>query len=196
MKLLEGEDEYSFSSSRYEEVELGPLDYEVEVLDDSQDIFEAFQGTGSCIEVEDPDTQKAYADTFAESDNVHFYRVGDKGYARAVELPTTQGEAMAVDAVKTGNDFDTEVYRAAVNSVFRHAELLDKDLLLGGKEFFRHRWHQTLDLTHNESKLTPAEEVFFDEAVADSEISVGYKEKGFRKGEQWRDMEEYFVSWL
>lgn len=196
MKLINGSEEYSFSSSSYEDEDLGSLDYEVEVIEDADEIFDAFQGTGSCIEREELADQKAYADTFADSDNVHFYSVGDVGYARAVELPTTEGDALAVDAVKAGEDFDPEVYRAGVNSVMKHADVMDKDLVLGGKEFFKHRWHKTLDLTRDKSAVNPAEDVFFDRTVPEREMKVDYSEKEYTKGEQWDDMEEYFVRWL
>lgn len=197
MRLVDGEEEYSFSSTHYENEDLGPLDYEVELIDDSDEIFEAFQDTGSCIAREGLADQQDYANTFADSDNVHFYDIGGGlGYARAIELPTTEGDALAVDAVKAGEDFDSEVYRAGVNSVMKHADVMDKDLVLGGKEFFKHRWHKTLDLTRNESAVNPAEDVFFDRTVPEREMKLDYSEKEYTKGEQWDDMEEYFVRWL
>lgn len=196
MELVDGSNSYSFSTDRYEYTDLGSADYEVRTVDGVGEIQEAIQGSGSCIEHETSMDVIDYAEKFANADNVHFYRVGDQGYARSVELPTSEGDALAVDAVKAGKEFDSEAYRAGVNAVMRHAEALNKDIVLGGKEFFKHRWHKPLDLTLEETATTPAEEVYFDRTVPETEILVGHEEKPFTKGEQWDDCDEFFLRVL
>lgn len=167
----------------------------VETISDSEEILETFQKSGSCIEHEPEGLQEEYAEVFSESDHVHFYRLGD-GYARGVELPTNHGESLAVDAVKTGEEFDPEKYRAGVNAVMRHAESLGKDLVIGGAEFFRQNWYQPLDLTWSERSVNPAEEIFFDQTLSEDELEVRHRERPYDKGEQWDEAEEFFVHWL
>lgn len=194
MKFSDGEAEYSFSPDRYENTDLGSIDYDVEIVDTHDEIFEALIGSGSCIERESDALQQGYAETFAENEDVHIYRVGDQGYARAVEFSTSEGDALAVDAVKAGMDFDTQRYRAGVNSIFRHAEALDKDLVLGGNMFFKHRWRKDLDLTRGKPETTPADEVFFGEEVSEQDLDVFYSQRPHDKGESWDRMDSFFVK--
>lgn len=91
-----------------------------------------------------------------------FYSIDDLGYAMAVELSTSEPKALAFDAVKAGEDFDSDVYRADVNSIMKHANVIDKDILIAGNEFFKHRWNKPLDFALYESTLTPAKDVFYD----------------------------------
>jgi hypothetical protein len=196
MELVDNGSSYRFSTDRYEYADLGRPDYTVETIDSFDEIMDAMEDSGSCLEKEPSSVMAEYAEKFSKAGNVHFYRVGDQGYARSVELPTSEGDALAVDAVKAGNNFDTEAYRAGVNTVMRHAEALNKDIVLGGKEFFKHRWHKPLDLTLEETATTPAEEVYFDRTVPERDIEVGHREKPFTKGEQWDDYEEFFVRAL
>jgi hypothetical protein len=157
---------------------------------------DAASDTGSCLLWESESDLQDYLTTFSSSDKVHFYDIDGVGYARSVELDTTEGDAMAVDAVRTSEDFLPEVYRAGINGIFRHADALGKDVVLGGKEFFRDTWMNALDLTYNQTDFTPAEDVFFDQVLTEDEIDVRHEQKPYTKGEQCDESEEYFVSWL
>jgi hypothetical protein len=139
MRLHLGEDDYSFSTSQYEDSRLDPLDNEVELLDNPTDIMSSFEGTDSCITNDGLSGKRDYAEKFAQQPNVHFYNLHDQGYARAVELPTSEGEVLAIDAVKLEDYFDSETYGAGVNAMMKHAELMGKDMVLGGPEFFKHQ---------------------------------------------------------
>ena len=194
MRFSDGETEYSFSPGRYEDPDLGSIDYDVEIVDTHGEVFEALMDSGSCIERESEALQQGYAETFAQNDDVHIYSIGDQGYARALEFPTSEGDALAVDAVKTGPNFDTERYRAGVNSIFRHAESMEKDLVLGGNMFFRHRWEQDLDLTREETETNPADQVFFDQKISQEDLDISYDQRPHEKGESWDRMDSFFVQ--
>lgn len=193
---LEIQDErYSFPASSYESWDLEDPEMTVTEVSEPVEMREAAQDTGSCLLWDEEPTQD-YLDTFSSSDNVHFYDIEGVGYARSVELETSEGEALAVDAVRTTGDFMPDVYRAGVNGVFRHADAMGKDVVLGGDEFFRDTWLNPLDLTYDQPDVTPAEDVFFDQKLSEEEIDVRHEQKPYTKGEQWDESEEYFVSWL
>lgn len=194
MRFSDGETEHSFSPDRYGNKKLKEINYDIELVDSHDKIFEALIGSGSCIEHVDEALQQRYVETFASSDNVHFYRIEDQGYARAVEFSTTEGNALAVDAVKAGMNFDTEAYRAGINSIFRHAETMGKDLVLGGNEFFKYRWNQDLDLTREREEVTPADEVFFEDEISQEELNANLSERPYEKGEKWYSLETFFVK--
>lgn len=196
MRLITDSEVYDFSVQQYENSQLGSVDQTVEIIDSGERILEALQGSGSCIEHESESLQQDYVEAFAENGNVHFYGLEGDGYARSVELPTSHGDALAVDAVKTGEEFDSETFRAGVNAVIKHADEMNHDIVLGGHEFFRYSWTEALDLTWDESSVNPAEEVFFDQAVSERELKVGYDEKPYSKGEQWDETEEFFLRRL
>jgi hypothetical protein len=195
MRFLDDSGQYDFSPGRYERQELGDLDFTVETVDDTTRMREIVEGTGSCLN--DTGSQlDRYLDTFSSSETVHFYDLEGQGYARSVELPTSRGEALAVDAVKTEGSLDTEVFRAGVNCIFRHADAMNKDLVLGGKEFFMNGPKGPMNLTYDSGGFNPATTAFFDETVSERDLKVHHKEKDYTKGEQWDEHEEYFVRWL
>ncbi|MFB6241838.1 MAG: hypothetical protein ABEJ36_03490 [Candidatus Nanosalina sp.] len=196
MEFLDGSTQYEFYPSRYEEAELGELDFSVETIEEKTEMKKAVSGTGSCLIDHDGCVMDKYLESFADSDIVNFYRIEGGGYARSIELETSEGDALAVDAVKTPEDFDSSVYRAGVNSIFRHAEAMNKDLVLGGPEFFRENWTRPIDLTYDEGILTPAHEVFFDRALTEEELQIHQQQKPYFKVEQWDENEEYFVRYL
>lgn len=195
MELVDDAREYDFSPGRYEALDLGELDFTVETVDETSRMREVVERTDSCLCGERSQLDQ-YLETFTSADNVHFYDIEGKGYARSVELPTSWGDAMAVDAVKTRDGFDSEIFRAGVNSIFRHADAMNKDLVLGGKEFFMNGPKGPMNLSYDSGGFDPATATFFDETVSEREINVFHREKGYTKGEQWDEHEEYFVRTL
>ena len=196
MQLETEKGTYSFDTSHYESQGLEDPEIHVREVSEPGEMREAASDTGSCLFWESDPALQDYLDTFSSSENVHFYDVGGTGYARAVEFETSEGDAMAVDAVRTAEDFLPEVYRAGINSIFRHADAMGKDIVLGGEEFFRDTWMKPLDLTYDQSEFTPAEDVFFDQKLTEEEIDVRHEQKPYTKGEQWDETEEYFVAWI
>lgn len=196
MKLEAEEGEYSFSSADYEESGLQDPQLTVTEVTGTDEMLDTARGTGSCLLREDESDLQEYLQKFSSMDRVHFYDIEGRGYARSIELSTSEGDALCVDAVRTRGSFLTGVYRAGVNGVFHHAQVMDKDIVLGGDEFFRDTWGEELDLTYDRKSFTPAEDVFFDQRLAEGKIDVENEQKQYIKGEQWDEAEAYFLTWI
>jgi hypothetical protein len=113
-----------------------------------------------------------------------------------VETLTSRGEALAVDAVKTVDSLDPEAFRAGVNSIFRHAEDMKKDLVMGGNCFFMNGPGGFIDLAYEDDyQVAPASVNFFEEVVEEDELRLG-EVKDFDRGETWDEQDQYFVRWL
>jgi hypothetical protein len=194
MEFVDGDTAYDVPVARYELHDLSDLDHTVETVSSIERMENIVEETGSCLR--DADDPRHYLEKFRDAGDIHFYDLDGEGYARAVETRTSEGDALAVDAVKTVNSLDQEAFRAGVNSIFRHAEDMKKDLVMGGNCFFMNGPGGFIDLAYDdEYRVAPASVTFFGEVVEDDELQVG-EVKDFDRGETWDEQDQYFVRWL
>jgi hypothetical protein len=189
MKLETENSSYTFHPDRYEDRDLGEIDATVRVIPEAETMMDAVRGTGSCLMLEEPFD---YLREYEKSEHVHFYGLDPDGYARSVELPTSEGEVLAVDVIKM-EDFDPETFRSAVNAIFRHADSMKLNGVLGGKGSFKYAPNVPLDLTYEDNHTTRASEVYFG-GLEDIEVATDEKVKD--KGENWGMHDKFFFRKL
>jgi hypothetical protein len=194
MEFVDGDTAYDVPVDRYEAHDLSGLDHSVETVSSVERMENIVEETGSCLR--DADDPRHYLEKFRDAGDIHFYDLDGEGYARAVETRTSEGDALAVDAVKTVNSLDPEAFRAGVNGIMRHAEILEKDMVLGGNNFFMNGPGGFIDLAYEDDyQVAPASVNFFEEVVEEDELQLR-EVKDFDRGETWDEQDQYFVRWL
>lgn len=178
---------------------------------------DAVIGYGTCLDTEididvidDYAVLDVYLQVFNKRDGINFYGVGNK-YARSLEFDTPHLDLMAIDAAPVGTSFDPEEYRAGINAIMRHAEIEEKDAVIGGEEFFYNRLGVPWELGNvsqepfgsNYNPESPATEVFFDERAQPEAIGLpSWVEQNEHepwvtaKGEDWSDLDEVLIRRL